>query len=520
MAANAFHVLFENMQQSGMDAKTFGVSIYEDGSIKMSYLSDALYDERDFFGLWGSFVSTSPSFLRYHSETLETVELLNGTDTVFCPLNTTACVQEACISPSNMLSINWNGTNTCNALGPNIKYSLECQWYGGMATSNASLYVRTSASTHSGVLTCAVPIFNVTDGTVIPVEILQIIEYGDNVSNVSYRPQQLLYGSKFVHGVYISPSTEITRANLMVRYFSSGSVNKCGCNALEDYSQMSCNSQNICAYGAAKFAEDCAGTPFGSAYFDACGKCAGGYTKQIPVFQCSVDDDQFLSLITQTIILLVIICCLTLITSSVSYAIRRMLVQRATNEAMLAENEMALQMLEVNVGSAGSSRRGLSEFECEALGLVVFTKSLLKKDNLPGKDDEAAQNDSNDCPICLMELQEGIICRMLPEPCGHIFHQQCIDQWFKQSTVCPLCKRSMKMVFEEEHVHERPSGTRRHVADGSNVDSVGRIRDFMSNRRPRNHGNYSNVNDNNSYLPAESSQVVQSRSAEPGTYEI
>jgi hypothetical protein len=198
-----------------------------------------------------------------------------------------------------------------------------------------------------------------------------------------------------------------------------------------------------------------------------------------------------------------------------------MLVQRAQNEAMLVENEIALQMLDVNVGGGvGSSRRGLSEFECEALGLVVFTKSLLKNGNGAVKDDNVATPvDTNDCPICLMELQEGMICRMLPEPCGHIFHQQCIDQWFKQSTVCPLCKRSMKMVFEEEQFVHPSTGERRHIAEGSNVAAVGRIRDFMNTRRQRRdpNGAYSNIN---SPAPSiENGQVVTTRN-DPSTYEI
>ncbi|KAI5455919.1 hypothetical protein BGZ63DRAFT_321903, partial [Mariannaea sp. PMI_226] len=41
--------------------------------------------------------------------------------------------------------------------------------------------------------------------------------------------------------------------------------------------------------------------------------------------------------------------------------------------------------------------------------------------------------------ICLQPLREWDIVRHLP--CGHIFHSNCITEWFlKQHDNCPLCK--------------------------------------------------------------------------------
>ncbi|KAK7750208.1 hypothetical protein SLS62_007838 [Diatrype stigma] len=51
------------------------------------------------------------------------------------------------------------------------------------------------------------------------------------------------------------------------------------------------------------------------------------------------------------------------------------------------------------------------------------------------------------CPICLID---GELCRMTPLPCGHRFHRDCIQKWFKaqakpprRSPSCPTCRRSM-----------------------------------------------------------------------------
>ena len=41
--------------------------------------------------------------------------------------------------------------------------------------------------------------------------------------------------------------------------------------------------------------------------------------------------------------------------------------------------------------------------------------------------------------MCLEDYQPGDLLRMLP--CGHWFHQPCVDQWLTaRSALCPICK--------------------------------------------------------------------------------
>ncbi|KAJ1610546.1 hypothetical protein OIY81_1578 [Cryptosporidium canis] len=50
-------------------------------------------------------------------------------------------------------------------------------------------------------------------------------------------------------------------------------------------------------------------------------------------------------------------------------------------------------------------------------------------------------NSSDDaplCTVCLSEVNEGE--RVVKLDCQHIFHHQCIKEWFKMSVICPLCK--------------------------------------------------------------------------------
>ncbi|KAH0461132.1 hypothetical protein IEQ34_008707 [Dendrobium chrysotoxum] len=43
------------------------------------------------------------------------------------------------------------------------------------------------------------------------------------------------------------------------------------------------------------------------------------------------------------------------------------------------------------------------------------------------------------CPVCLSEFKDGEAVRFLPE-CGHCFHVECIDRWFRVHSTCPVCR--------------------------------------------------------------------------------
>jgi hypothetical protein len=43
-----------------------------------------------------------------------------------------------------------------------------------------------------------------------------------------------------------------------------------------------------------------------------------------------------------------------------------------------------------------------------------------------------------DCVICLDTAKRGDTIR--PLPCGHAFHQQCVDNWLQTNSTCPYCR--------------------------------------------------------------------------------
>jgi len=45
------------------------------------------------------------------------------------------------------------------------------------------------------------------------------------------------------------------------------------------------------------------------------------------------------------------------------------------------------------------------------------------------------------CTICLSEYKAKDTIRCIPE-CSHCFHADCIDEWLRMNSTCPLCRNS------------------------------------------------------------------------------
>ncbi|MBA0762273.1 hypothetical protein Gotri_011912 [Gossypium trilobum] len=49
--------------------------------------------------------------------------------------------------------------------------------------------------------------------------------------------------------------------------------------------------------------------------------------------------------------------------------------------------------------------------------------------------------DEEKCMICLEEVEVGFEASQMP--CSHVFHDDCIKKWLKQSHYCPICRFEM-----------------------------------------------------------------------------
>ena len=70
-----------------------------------------------------------------------------------------------------------------------------------------------------------------------------------------------------------------------------------------------------------------------------------------------------------------------------------------------------------------------------------FNNSSHSLENTLSKTSEFIVNNSGldkNCPICLNSYKNGDRVRILP--CMHYYHRACIDNWFKESTKCPICQ--------------------------------------------------------------------------------
>lgn len=489
VTGTALHVLYSNVIRFKLEGKpldtknTFASSIYSDGSVRLSYIDiTANTTASDFSGLWGSFVSSygdtaESTNLLYHNETVPWTQMNSGSEKLYCPLGATACPLETCVAPQDTLQVRWNGSTTCEALGSNFAINFTCSFAGGVNTS-AATYHPADASSNYSLVSCPVPQLGFANGSVIEVAIVISATRLTGASTVTYIQNiNDNEGSKSVFGVYQGANAELARSSLLVRYYSTRTADTplCGCNALPGFPNKQCDSLSVC--GGQDNSADCAGTPFGRAIKTECDTCAAGMTGITPSFYCGDEGSANNNLVSETIILLMIICALCFLIVSVTYSVRRMMLLRAMTEEAMRFNDamLAAENTLVRRNHMGSVR-GLSPFECDALGEVEFTVAFYEQHRkeqqklLHPLDDATLNNTLEaeavtsategdveagvaaapgacECSICLMDIEVGTKCRALPAPCGHIFHVDCIDQWFAQSYQCPLCKRSVRAML-------------------------------------------------------------------------
>merc|ERR1711920_1177764 len=73
--------------------------------------------------------------------------------------------------------------------------------------------------------------------------------------------------------------------------------------------------------------------------------------------------------------------------------------------------------------------RGTAQETIEAIPLIECTPEVQNS------------GPETSCAVCLGDFETGETLRQLP--CGHKFHQCCIDTWLCRSKVCPLCIQSV-----------------------------------------------------------------------------
>ena len=80
------------------------------------------------------------------------------------------------------------------------------------------------------------------------------------------------------------------------------------------------------------------------------------------------------------------------------------------------------------------NRIGLSANEIGMIKKRFFTQSFM--DHLRGEQDS--------CAVCVEHFKERDEVLNLPK-CHHLFHPKCVEAWFLQSPLCPLCRSNIRL---------------------------------------------------------------------------
>jgi hypothetical protein len=102
--------------------------------------------------------------------------------------------------------------------------------------------------------------------------------------------------------------------------------------------------------------------------------------------------------------------------------------------ASVARSLAGLVLGSSTVATAGSGDAGARSSRRRSAHSGVKRESARRADGQAPTGDE--------CAICLCPFESGEVCRKLP--CAHLFHADCIVEWFTRSVQCPLCKGDVR----------------------------------------------------------------------------
>ena len=53
------------------------------------------------------------------------------------------------------------------------------------------------------------------------------------------------------------------------------------------------------------------------------------------------------------------------------------------------------------------------------------------------------------CSICLEDNTD------IKLPCSHVYHEECIEQWFHTSLSCPICRKNYELLCDDSDLEEQ-----------------------------------------------------------------
>jgi Ring finger domain len=121
-----------------------------------------------------------------------------------------------------------------------------------------------------------------------------------------------------------------------------------------------------------------------------------------------------------------------------------------TNKLELTSFDLELRVRARNQNNTGLTAYEIEKFIHGTCNQIEELENNRKAEN-PGQANESVTNEvkKNDgeeevtCPICYCPFEDNCRIIILP-PCGHVYHTDCLEHWFKTRSTCPKCRLDMK----------------------------------------------------------------------------
>jgi chaperonin cofactor prefoldin len=123
--------------------------------------------------------------------------------------------------------------------------------------------------------------------------------------------------------------------------------------------------------------------------------------------------------------------------------------EEVAEEIAYLELEISQAMVEKNYFLAFKELRKLQEVngvplrEQTHMLASSWSNSLLTTETAPPPSEDGTSKEEENCSICFSDLYSDR-CRSLP--CGHLWHGDCITQWFEAHDTCPMCRAPYKIL--------------------------------------------------------------------------
>jgi len=106
---------------------------------------------------------------------------------------------------------------------------------------------------------------------------------------------------------------------------------------------------------------------------------------------------------------------------------------------LLSQVQQLPRGLQMLLLSQERTTRELEDMLTQRRGLFDETLQQIERFTWPPQDNQGSTQTT--CMICLGDFSVEEPCRRLP--CRHVFHSDCVDEWLRRCTDCPICKSNV-----------------------------------------------------------------------------